>query len=129
MPRCMRSFGSGKNIPLPIPLAVVTRMFSRCVEDPSPNHFVDTPCFIFSGYCDPDGYAEIKFKGKKHRASRVMWTAVNGSIEDGYDIDHMCGRRDCLNPLHLYRIDPFTNRVKLRDERRQVYSHKEEIPI
>lgn len=34
-------------------------------------------------------------------AHRYMWEFMVGPIPDGYTIDHLCARRDCVNPYHL----------------------------
>jgi hypothetical protein len=36
---------------------------------------------------------------------RVIWEMRNGPIPDGYEVDHVCRCRGCINPDHLRMID------------------------
>lgn len=104
-----------------VPLVLAQRILDWCID--ITNDF-NTPCWIWQGYCDKDGYAEIKFRGKKYRAARISYVAFIGPINNGNDIDHTCKNRACVNPKHLQQTDPLTNRVKLRDER-----EKDDVPF
>jgi hypothetical protein len=41
---------------------------------------------------------------------RYVFTEVNGPIRPGMVIDHICGRRTCLNPRHM-RLCTMTERA------------------
>lgn len=42
-----------------------------------------------------------------HRMSYLAW---HGQIPAGYDIDHLCRVRACVNPAHLEAVTQFANR-------------------
>ena len=40
---------------------------------------------------------------------RLHWEAFNGPIPDGYEIDHLCRVRCCVNPAHLEAVTHVVN--------------------
>lgn len=61
-----------------------------------------TPCRIWEGARDKDGYGTRKVKGRKAYAHRVAWEQANGPIPDGLSVLHRCDIPWCDNPDHLY---------------------------
>lgn len=61
----------------------------------------DSGCFVWSGAVSPDGYGIFTYKGRRHLAHRFSYCVSVGEIPDGMVIDHLCHRRDCINPNHL----------------------------
>lgn len=57
------------------------------------------------------------------QAKRMAWTLLVGPIPDGYEIDHLCRNRACVNPAHLEPVLPAVNKrraaVRSQDERRR----------
>lgn len=51
-----------------------------------------------------DGYGRFFLKGRNHPAHRLAYLEKNGSIPEGYVIDHMCHNRKCVNPIHLRAV-------------------------
>ena len=47
------------------------------------------------------GYGQFALNGRPHRAHRIAWALTNGPIPSGMVLDHLCRRRDCVNPVHL----------------------------
>lgn len=63
---------------------------------------------VLSGYrLDKDGYALVpdgrtpSGTVKYGRGHRVAWAKVHGRIPDGFDIDHLCRNRACINAEHF----------------------------
>lgn len=80
--------------------------FMRWVT-PEPN----TGCWHWWGPLNPGGYGSIGFQGKTTGAHRVAWVLVGRSIPPGYDLDHKCRIRCCVNPDHL---EPVTRSINLK---------------
>lgn len=77
---------------------------------PEPN----TGCLLWCGVVKKNGYGTIgvKVDGRwqtKH-AHRVAYEATVGPIDPGFDLDHKCRNRACINPDHL---EPVTRSVNL----------------
>lgn len=75
-----------------------------------------TGCWLWLGYVDKNGYARLDGEN----AHRAFYRKHVGVIADGNDIDHLCKRRDCVNPAHLESITELeNNRRKSRTVRYQ----------
>ena len=74
----------------------------------------DGECWI-SGYSvGSHGYAQIGWREGDRTtmttAHRVAWWGANRQpIEPGMTIDHICRRRQCINPLHLRLLSNSAN--------------------
>lgn len=55
------------------------------------------------------GYARLWVSGRREYAHRLIWEWLVGPIPAGYEIDHLCRVRHCLNPDHLEAVLPRTN--------------------
>ena len=109
-----RKIGIGHKIPSPLPLMLISRLLDYCVE--CADGF-DTPCWLWQGYCDADGYGEVKWRGKKFRAARLAYAVFRGELAAGMDVDHLCLTRACINPAHLEATTPGVNRGERRHSR------------
>ena len=64
-------------------------------------------CIVPSGgYPTQDGYLRALTKlrregGKLKMIHRMEWEKVHGPIPEGYEVNHMCKRRNCANVNHL----------------------------
>lgn len=58
-------------------------------------------CAIWRGHLSPAGYGRISVNNQRQLAHRVAWELTNGPIPQGMTVDHICGRRSCVNPDHL----------------------------
>lgn len=85
----------------------------RYIEDrsiPEPN----TGCWLWllssgsHGY--PQGYAQVDGVRKVTVAHRLSYRAYKGEIPKGYEVDHLCRVRSCVNPDHLEATTTFANR-------------------
>lgn len=64
-----------------------------------------TGCWLWTGYMNKDGYARLNGEN----AHRVFYREFIGDIEAGHDIDHLCKRRNCVNPAHLESVPEAEN--------------------
>lgn len=62
-------------------------------------------CRIWTGAANKDGYGLLRAFGKPMLAHRVAYILANGDAIDGVEVDHICGRRACVNPAHLRPAD------------------------
>jgi hypothetical protein len=61
----------------------------------------DTGCLIYEGAVNEKGYARVSFNNKTAKASQVVYTLWYGSIPEGWEIDHTCYNRRCIERTHL----------------------------
>lgn len=64
---------------------------------------MDTPCWVWTGSVIPRGYGNFKFQGRSRLAHCVAYLLENSSIPSGFEIDHQCHNKTCVN-LHHFRL-------------------------
>ena len=69
-------------------------------------------CLIWTGPLDKDGYGTFYLRRKGRRAHRVAWFNMNGPIEEGMVINHVCRNRACVNHQHLKIMTAAENNFK-----------------
>src|SRR4029450_4556740 len=58
-------------------------------------------CLLYMGRLDEDRYARISCKGKNRIGGGAVYEMVYGPIPEGYEVDHICHVRHCVEPTHL----------------------------
>lgn len=48
-----------------------------------------------------DGYGIAWVRGRRTKAHRAMYERERGPIPSGFQLDHLCRNRGCVNPAHL----------------------------
>lgn len=63
---------------------------------------VDTSgdCWVWAG-AQTNGYGVFRINSRNMVAHRVSYMWGHGPIPKGYEVDHMCFNRSCVNPAHL----------------------------
>lgn len=62
-------------------------------------------CWRWLGRKNDDGYAILKCKS----AHRWSYSNFVGNLKTGFEIDHTCNNRDCVNPKHLKQVTHLEN--------------------
>ena len=57
---------------------------------------------------------------RTQRAHRVSYETFIGPIPEGFQIDHLCNNRACVNPEHLEPVSPRLNSVRRSSRMRGV---------
>lgn len=67
------------------------------------------PCLIWRHGLNHDGYGVTSQDGRQVLAHRAAYEISRGSIPPNTPILHMCNRRSCIQPAHLYAGTPQDN--------------------
>jgi hypothetical protein len=66
---------------------------------------VPSGCWLWSGGTDPTGYGRFCVADSRMSyAHRYSYEFFTSAIPTGYDIDHLCRVRNCVNPDHLEAV-------------------------
>lgn len=59
-----------------------------------------------------DGYSQFRFAGRNGYAHRFSYECFIGPVERGFEIDHLCRKRHCVNPMHLEAVTSAVNTLR-----------------
>lgn len=72
-------------------------------------------CWIWTAGKTSGGYGTFCTKEGKYKpigAHRFSYELANGKIPKGFDIDHLCRVRECVNPKHLEAVTRRENLIR-----------------
>ncbi len=64
----------------------------------------ETGCWEWCSAIQSNGYAKAWDGERVTYAHRIMYERLLGKIPEGYDLDHLCRNRACVNPAHLEAV-------------------------
>lgn len=108
----------------PKPLADTLEMFwAKVIHMPE-------GCWDWIGAMDGEGYPCSNENGQSIRAYIWIYKTILGPIPEGYEVDHLCHNRACVNPAHLEAVPPLVNHqraimgYKANWKAKQTHCHK-----
>lgn len=82
----------------------------RCLEKIMP--VTESGCWLWTHGLDVGGYAKF-FDGKRSVSGhRYLYEHLVGKIPDGFELDHLCRVRCCVNPRHLEPVTRSENLLR-----------------
>ena len=80
---------------MPRGINTIENIFSKTIRHE------ESGCLLYTGALDKDGYPMISYQGRMRLGSHVVFTLSYGAIPLGYEVDHICHTRRCVEPTHL----------------------------
>ena len=74
----------------------------------------ESGCLLYTKALDKDGYSRISLQGNKGLGSRVVYEQHYGTIPAGYEVDHICHVRRCIEPMHLRALTHRDNVIHIK---------------
>lgn len=79
-------------------------------------HSFSGDCVLHDGALSDLGYGRIGHNGSTTYAHIAAWERARGPVPDGFELDHLCNERRCVNVEHLQVVTHAEN-CRLRHER------------
>lgn len=93
--------------PETMPVRILARFHTHSDKD-----FEGTPCWVWVGEQNRNGYGRLWFEGKRHMAHRWVYEFFYGPIQEGLVLDHRCRNRICSSPLHTEPVTHLENTLR-----------------
>ena len=91
------------------------RFDSHVAEGPTPPGMSD-PCWLWTGARQPSGYAQFQVGGRLNKrhvgVHRWNYERFVAEVPEGYEVDHLCRVRHCVNPWHLEAVPGRVNNAR-----------------
>lgn len=84
-------------------------------------------CWLWTDHLMPKGYAQFHVGGsyqarQRPYAHRWIYEQTVGPIPEGYEIDHLCRVRHCVNPAHLEPVTHAENTARTTGFKKGYYN-------
>lgn len=80
---------------------------------PTPSHRPELgPCWNWGGSTTQDGYATVRFLGRTRYVYRLLFERHMLPFPLGYESDHLCRNRGCVNPFHIEPVTKSENALR-----------------
>tara|TARA_Y100000310_G_C20701615_1_gene830461 strand:- start:353 stop:646 length:294 start_codon:yes stop_codon:yes gene_type:complete len=67
-------------------------------------------CWVWTGAKNSNGYGVIRDANSRNSlAHRISYQLFKGKLNGKSEIDHICEKRDCVNPRHLRIVNRAQN--------------------
>lgn len=82
-------------------------------------------CIIFTGSVTDRGYGKVSIRrGIQRTVHVVIYEALVGPVPEGYEVDHRCLVRNCVNHLHLRVVTKAGNRQAVGISKRNTSGYR-----
>jgi hypothetical protein len=93
-------------------MVIPERVYERIIRWADRDH--ETGCLVSRYSLQGAGYAQVGWHGSDGKrivttCHRALWIHLEGSIPDGYTVDHICHNRRCVEREHLRLLTNFEN--------------------
>lgn len=85
-------------------------------------------CWLWLGSGVRGGYGQFYLDGRRVSAHRFAYKMLVEPIPDGYEVDHLCRVRNCVNPDHLEAVTLWENRWRANRRRKGIPAGRAEQP-
>lgn len=83
----------------------------------------DTGCWEWMGAVS-DGYGNASVNGHSIKVHRFLYENLVGKIQQGYEPDHLCRNRRCVNPDHLEIVTHGENVRRGNSTKKRQFCHR-----
>lgn len=104
------------------PRPAIHRVLERVVVEDRGH---DTPCWIFQGWSDENGYGRVQTGSasdgsrRPQLAHRITYEFFKGPIPKGREPDHACVQPSCVNFRHMEAVTHAENMRRSRERRKR----------